>query len=89
MTPFAVQQVWHAGRPVPVTEKGSTLALLLEATVQRITAAAIVAHRLSLLPLLDPDPAHRGSAIRHRRGRPQRCRRVSDPVAGLLRPLCP
>ena len=43
MTPFAVQQVWCAGRPVPVTEKGSTLALLLEATVQRITAAAIAA----------------------------------------------
>jgi hypothetical protein len=40
MTPFAVQQVWRAGRPVPVTEKGSTLALLLEATVCRITAAA-------------------------------------------------
>ena len=40
MTPFAVQQVWGAGRPVPVSEKGSTLALLLEATVQRITAAA-------------------------------------------------
>jgi hypothetical protein len=40
MTPFAVQQVWRAGRPVPVAEKGSTLALLLEATVRRITAAA-------------------------------------------------
>ena len=40
MTPFAVQQVWRAGRPVPVTEKGSTLALLVEATVRRITAAA-------------------------------------------------
>ena len=41
MTPFAVQQVWRAGRPVPVSEKGSTLALLLEAAVQRITAAVI------------------------------------------------
>ena len=40
MTPFTVQQVWHAGRAVPVGEKGSTLALVLEATVQRITAAA-------------------------------------------------
>ena len=40
MTPFVVQQIWHAGRPVPVTEKGSTLALLLEATVRRITAVA-------------------------------------------------
>jgi hypothetical protein len=40
MTPFAVQQVWHAGRAVPVGEKGSTLALLLDATVRRITAAA-------------------------------------------------
>ena len=40
MTPFAVQQVWRAGHPVPVTEKGSTLALLFEATVRRITAAA-------------------------------------------------
>jgi hypothetical protein len=39
LTPFAVQQVWRAGRPVPVSEKGSTLALLLEAAVQRITAA--------------------------------------------------
>jgi hypothetical protein len=44
MTPFAVQQVWRAGRPVPVSEKGSTLALLLEATVQRITAAATSAN---------------------------------------------
>jgi hypothetical protein len=26
MTPFAVEQIWRAGRPVPVTEKGSTLA---------------------------------------------------------------
>ena len=40
MTPFAVQQVWHAGRPVTVAERGSTLALLVEATVRRITAAA-------------------------------------------------
>jgi hypothetical protein len=40
MTPFAVEHVWHAGRPVRVAEKGSTLALLLEATVRRITAAA-------------------------------------------------
>jgi hypothetical protein len=40
MTPFTVQQVWHAGRAVPVGEKGSTLTLVLEATVQRITAAA-------------------------------------------------
>jgi hypothetical protein len=40
MTPFAVQQVWRAGRPVPVSGRGSTLALVLEATVQRITTAA-------------------------------------------------
>jgi hypothetical protein len=41
MTPFAVEQVWHAGRPVPVVaEKGSTLGLLVEATIRRITAAA-------------------------------------------------
>ena len=40
MTPFAVQQVWRFGRRVPFGEPGSTLALLLEATVQRITAAA-------------------------------------------------
>jgi hypothetical protein len=40
MTPFAVEQVWHAGRPIPVGEKGSTLALLVAATVRRITAAA-------------------------------------------------
>jgi hypothetical protein len=44
MNPFAVQQVWRASRPVPVSEKGSTLALLLEATVQRITAAATLAN---------------------------------------------
>jgi hypothetical protein len=40
MTPFAVEQIWHAGRPVKVAERGSTLALLVEATVRRITAAA-------------------------------------------------
>jgi hypothetical protein len=40
MNPFAVEQVWHAGRPIPVGERGSTLALLLAATVRRITAAA-------------------------------------------------
>jgi hypothetical protein len=40
MTPFAVEQIWRAGRPVKVAEKGSTLALLLEATVRRVTAAA-------------------------------------------------
>jgi hypothetical protein len=41
MTPFAVEQIWHAGRPVPVGERpGSTLGLLLEATARRITASA-------------------------------------------------
>jgi hypothetical protein len=40
MTPFTVEQVWHAGRPIAVGEKGSTLALLLAAAVRRITAAA-------------------------------------------------
>jgi hypothetical protein len=40
MNPFAVEQIWHAGRPVKVAERGSTLALLVEATVRRITAAA-------------------------------------------------
>jgi hypothetical protein len=40
MIPFTVQQIWHAGHPVPVAEcRGSVLALLLEATIQRITAA--------------------------------------------------
>ena len=43
MTPFSIQQVWRAGRPVPVSEKGSTLALLPEATVQRITTTVISA----------------------------------------------
>ena len=38
MNPFAVEQIWHAGRPVKVAERGSTLALLVEATVRRITA---------------------------------------------------
>ena len=40
MNPFAVEQIWHAGRPVKVAERGSTLALLVEATVRRITAVA-------------------------------------------------
>jgi hypothetical protein len=40
MTPFAVEQIWHAGRPVRVAEKGSTLATLLEASVRRITITA-------------------------------------------------
>ena len=40
MIPFAVEQIWHAGRPVKVAERGGTLALLVEATVRRITAAA-------------------------------------------------
>ena len=40
MNPFAVEQIWHAGRPVKVAERGSTLALLVEGTVRRITAAA-------------------------------------------------
>ena len=39
MTPFAIQQVWHAGRPIKVATKGSTLGLLVEATVRRIIAA--------------------------------------------------
>ena len=30
----------HAGRPVKTAERGSTLAVLVEATVRRITAAA-------------------------------------------------
>ena len=40
MNPFAVEQIWHAGHPLKVAERGSTLALLVEATVRRITAAA-------------------------------------------------
>jgi len=42
MTPlaaFAIEQIWHTGRPVKVAEKGSTLGLLIEATARRITAA--------------------------------------------------
>ena len=35
MTPFAVEQIWHAGRPVRVAEKGSTLAMLLEAVARQ------------------------------------------------------
>jgi hypothetical protein len=80
MTPFAVQQVWHAGRRVPVGEKGSTLALVLEAAVQRITAAA-----------MSPTgcPCCRCSIRIRRTADPQRRRRVSDVVPGLLRALCP
>ena len=40
MIPFAVEQIWHAGRPVKVAERGSTLALLVEATARRISARA-------------------------------------------------
>ena len=40
MNPFAIEQIWHAGHPVKVDERGSTLALLVEATIRRITAAA-------------------------------------------------
>jgi hypothetical protein len=40
MIPFAVEQIWHAGRPVKVAQRGSSLALRVEAAVRRITAAA-------------------------------------------------
>jgi hypothetical protein len=40
MKPFVIERVWDAGKPVAVAERGSTLALLVEATVRRITAAA-------------------------------------------------
>jgi hypothetical protein len=40
MRPFVIERVWNAGKPVAVAERGSTLALLVEATVRRITAAA-------------------------------------------------
>ena len=39
MVAFAIEQIWHTGRPVKVAEKGSTLGLLVEATARRITAA--------------------------------------------------
>ena len=87
MNPFAVEQIWHAGRPVKVAERGSTLALLVEATVRRITAAA--ASPTGCPCCRDRDPARRGSAVGHRRGRLQRCRGIPGPRAGLLRPLCP
>ena len=40
MKPFVIERVWDAGKPVAFAERGSTLALLVEATVRRITAAA-------------------------------------------------
>ena len=40
MKPFVIERVWDAGKPVAVAERGSTLALLVEATIRRITAAA-------------------------------------------------
>jgi hypothetical protein len=40
MKPFLIERVWNAGRPVAVTERGSTRALLVEATIRRITATA-------------------------------------------------
>ena len=36
---FAIEQIWHTGRPVKVAEKGSTLGLLVEAAARRITAS--------------------------------------------------
>ena len=38
MVPFAIEQVWHAGRPITVEPARSTLALLVDAIVRRITA---------------------------------------------------
>ena len=40
MIPFAVEQIWHAGRPVRVAEKAARRAMPPEAAVRRITAAA-------------------------------------------------
>lgn len=40
MRPFVIERAWDAGKPVAVAERGATLALLAEATVRRITAAA-------------------------------------------------
>jgi hypothetical protein len=40
MRPFVIERVWDAGKPVAFAERGSTLALLVEATVRRITTAA-------------------------------------------------
>ena len=37
---FAIEQVWHAGRPITVAPARSTLTLLVDAVVRRITAAA-------------------------------------------------
>jgi hypothetical protein len=89
MTPFAVEQIWHAGRPVKVAERGSTLALLVEATVRRITAAAASPTGCPCCRCAIPIRRIAESAVSHRRGRAQRRRRVSDHRAGLLRPLCP
>jgi hypothetical protein len=80
MMPFAVEQIWHAGRPVRVAEKGSTLALLLEATVRRITAAAA------------SDADVRGAAMKQpnldRRVRQLIARHKPATLAEIL-PLCP
>jgi hypothetical protein len=40
MRPFVIERVWGAGKPVAFAERGSTLALLVEATVRPITVAA-------------------------------------------------
>ena len=42
MRPFVIERVWDAGKPVAFAERGSTLALLVEATVRRITATSPV-----------------------------------------------
>ena len=85
MTPFAVQQIWHAGHPVKVDERGSTLALLVEATVRRITATATSPGGCPCCRC--SSPIRRTADLRrHRRGRPQRYRGIPRPRQGLLLP---
>ena len=89
MNPFAVEQIWHAGRPVKVAERGRTLALLVEATVRRITAAAASPTGCPCCRCSIPIRRTADLQSRHRRGRPQRCRGIPGPRAGLLLPLRP
>ena len=59
MIPFAVEQIWHAGRPVKVAQRGNCARAAGRGCRPAHYRRRRLARQLSLLPLLDPDPAHR------------------------------
>ena len=91
MTPFAVEQVWHAGRPIPIAEKGSTLGLLVQATIRRITAAAASPIGCPCCRCSIRSGASRiVCTARSSRSKPQRRRGIPDAVIeDLLLPAVP